>query len=63
VAPDTPIMSHMFVLMCFQLRASNAQFQILEAVLPILQKMLQFKLYGLGSQGVNIFVPVTELNT
>jgi len=53
----------MFVLMCFQLRASNAQFQILEALLPLLQKMLQFKLYGLGSQGVNIFVSVTELNT
>jgi len=53
----------MFVLMCFKLRASNAQFQILQAVLPILQKMLKFKLYGLGSPGVNIFVPLTELNT
>jgi len=52
----------MFVLMCFELGVSNAQFQILQAVLPILQKMLQFKLFGLGSQVVNIFVRVTELN-
>jgi hypothetical protein len=49
--------------MCFKLRVSNAQFPILQAVLPILQKMLQFKLYGLGNQGVNIVVPLTELNT